>query len=482
VKDQLQQCIYRYERTTLDALTAAFKEGKMSRDGKQLSQDEIGSIRLSKAWSSNYSKYLMKEIWPAEEVTARLDSFCEWLVVYLNGDESFFTTSFKKFKAQINLNKVTAQYIQDPEGIQMYYSVPPGQRSKHQLPTLVSKRPESKLEAFHGEMAHYANTGMRPAALADVLTLHGVTEGNQRREFRLQQVLVVNESQKQKDDRPGHLSDQPRFFNDALLDFLNKQAESMGFDPHFPNCRCLPPNNGEVFLSEYYQLQVLRNQKSQPTKEGKCTCEECLKPFISPAPVATTAISVAQDHHASTVPFISPAPAVATTTTTTTAILVVPDHHDATAPAGPSAAGTANPSPRERSQELSLSVPMALPTKNDATVHCPPATVEQEVRSPPSPSPATVLVPAADQVPRIHSSMPMYQHQYYYNPMAMLPFAMVYPPPVDASRSPFCCGRYQQYVHHKQQFGKTKPGRIPHDSWCHQKKQESRSKRRKVQL
>ena len=63
-----------------------------------------------------------------------------------------------------------AQHIQDVEGFDPYHVLPPLSNSNHSLTEKLSRRPESRLEHFHGHVAHYGNSGMN-RTLADCLSL-----------------------------------------------------------------------------------------------------------------------------------------------------------------------------------------------------------------------------------------------------------------------------------------------------------------------
>ena len=73
---------------------------------------------------------------------------------------------------------------------------------------------------------------------------------------------------------PGYFSEEPVFENDAMLNLLNELAKKRNCNIPFPNCKLLPENNGEVFLSEYFEEQQKRNKEGK-YKGGFCVCEIC---------------------------------------------------------------------------------------------------------------------------------------------------------------------------------------------------------------
>ena len=81
-------------------------------------------------------------------------------------------------KPAIEACKQKAKHLSDPLPLeQMYDEMLPNPNSSHQLTEFLSKRGESKLEAFHDRLAHFANCGMRER-LADNLNLAGTARFN----------------------------------------------------------------------------------------------------------------------------------------------------------------------------------------------------------------------------------------------------------------------------------------------------------------
>ena len=123
-------------------------------------------------------------------------------------------------------------------------------------------------------MKDYGNTGMRPQ-LADVLTLQGAAEFNKQKEHKLKQINSGGKEDPNLLFVPGYLCDQPQFQNDAMLHHVNEMARQRGIAAPFPNVAAMKENNGEVFLSKYYEEQVTQNKKKL-TQKGLCTCSFCI--------------------------------------------------------------------------------------------------------------------------------------------------------------------------------------------------------------
>ena len=138
-----------------------------------------------------------------------------------------------------------AQYIQDSDHFDPYLHVDPKKKSKMQLPTWISRRPESWLENFHKELAHFGNTGMA-AALADALTLRGTAEHN----LSIRHQYAKGATPMSFASLPQHYQDTPFFTNHSKLQFLNLMSETKGLGKIFSNLDKLPEDNGERFLSE----------------------------------------------------------------------------------------------------------------------------------------------------------------------------------------------------------------------------------------
>ena len=157
---------------------------------------------------------------------------------------SLFTKTTEKV-AREQLNKVSD--ASDPPNMNLYTKVPPSKNSCHQLPQWRSWRPEAALEKFHEFLAHYGNTGMSHG-LADMLTLRGTAEHNQKIRHRLQANKGALPMRLQF--VPQHFEDVPLFPDHHHLEFINNMAACRNLLPVFNHVKKLPADNGERFLSE----------------------------------------------------------------------------------------------------------------------------------------------------------------------------------------------------------------------------------------
>jgi hypothetical protein len=155
----------------------------------------------------------------------------------------------------------------------MYQKIPPGKRSTHGLSKWKCTRPESPLEKFHELLAHFGNSGMNQG-LADTLTLGGTTEFNCKMRWKAK----INKQKLAGEivDIPVDFIDLPRFYDHSFLHYLNELAKSCGIPPIFDDVDPINKNNGEVYLSKYFEEQMVRNQTvGQDKKTSICQCPTC---------------------------------------------------------------------------------------------------------------------------------------------------------------------------------------------------------------
>jgi hypothetical protein len=77
-------------------------------------------------------------------------------------------------------------------------------------------------------------------------------------------------------DIPGDFVDLPRFYDHSFLRYLNQLAENCGLFPIFDDVHPVGENNGEVYLSKYFEEQMVRNQTvGQDKKTSMCQCPTC---------------------------------------------------------------------------------------------------------------------------------------------------------------------------------------------------------------
>jgi hypothetical protein len=269
---QLRNAIYSYVPDDENALLQALKDGSFSKTGEKLTDTEIRDLLHSKRWKQRYSDFLRKIILPGNIQIQRLNS---WIIDFKDAQDQsgkpVFTRNTEKVATE-QLKKV--QHTSDVPGLAMYQEIPPGPRSTHGLSKWKCDRPESSLELFHGLMANYGNSGMNKR-LADTLILGGTAEFNckMRWKAKINKRKLAGESV----DIPGDFVDLPRFYDHSYLHYLNERAGSCGLTPIFDDVHPISENNGEVFLSTYFEEQLVRNQKwGQDKKTSMCLCPTCI--------------------------------------------------------------------------------------------------------------------------------------------------------------------------------------------------------------
>jgi hypothetical protein len=286
-KKALEKVLYEYVGDQENKLIWALKNGYFN--GKRYTSDEIEKMKHSKVYLQRYGKFLPKAPRLYDVLSQGID---EWYSQFKDDFDKGLATCSKDVLKNIQNQKPHLSHIQDIDGIVMYREVPPGPRSGseqgHGLSTYISKRPESHLEASHGPLAHYGNTGMG-TKLAEVLTLRGLAHRNVKIRHKLT-LRSEKSSEKTTTTRkvPYHLREEPAHPNHSMLSYLNNQAIEKGMKPPFNDVRPLPEDNGEVFLSEYYFQQLKRNETrnqllaSLPTTvprldpaRKRCMCNEC---------------------------------------------------------------------------------------------------------------------------------------------------------------------------------------------------------------
>jgi hypothetical protein len=112
--------------------------------------------------------------------------------------------------------------------------------------------------------------------LSDTLTLGGTAEFNCKMRWRakINKQKLAGESV----DIPGDFVDSPRFYDHSYLHYLNERVLSCGLPPIFDEVHPVSENNGEVFLSKYYEEQLVRNRTvGQDKKTSMCLCPSCIK-------------------------------------------------------------------------------------------------------------------------------------------------------------------------------------------------------------
>ena len=166
-----------------DRLLAVLKNGTLSRTNRKYTSEEIWDLKRTQMFRDRYAKYLWKKLDGEATIVQMLDDwFCKYKVTSSDPskpghghlDPTRFQTLFTPdTKTAIENCKEKAKCLSDPLPLdEMYHKILLGPNSNHQLTQYLSKRGESKLEAFHDRFAHFANCGMRNT-LAKNLNLAG---------------------------------------------------------------------------------------------------------------------------------------------------------------------------------------------------------------------------------------------------------------------------------------------------------------------
>jgi hypothetical protein len=465
-KKALEKVLYVYVADEENKLILALKNGQFK--GRKYTSDDIQKMKHSKVFLQRYGKFLPKA---PKLYQVLLQGIDEWYTQFKEDFDKGLATCAKDVLKDIRNQKEHLGHIQDIDGIDMYREVPPGPRSRseqgHGLSTFISKRPESHLEASHGPLANYANTGMN-AKLADILTLRGLACRNVkiRHKLTLRSETTTTTTRKV----PYYLREEPAHPNHSMLSYLNKQAKEKGLKLPFKNVRPLPEDNGELFLSEYYQEQLKRNQRrlqllqssmfvsdSDPARK-RCMCNECynndyplpreLHIWVENNPeqeVRETSRTNTRTGEVTTMTVVA----------TKTYLTVQNDRAVSIRPVLPLP-----------------TVPMALPPPTAAPIDLPPS---QELLpmtwapQPPQQQWPSILHPPLGPYPRLMPQMPYHQILLPANPLR-----------TTAAGIQICvCLKRTHYDWVAASSGKKPPGRVPHDDDCHMKIRMPMKRRKK---
>jgi len=289
-----------------DRLLRALKNGTLSRTGRKHSSEEITDMKRTRVFRDRHSKHLRKKLHGEATVIQMLDDwFCWYKVTSSNGSrpaqgrldpnrlETLFTPDTK---IAIENCKEKAQCIADPLPLEdMHHEVLPNPNSAHQLTEHLSKRGESKLEAFHDRFAHFANCGMRNT-LADNLNLAGTARCNlsiQHKRSLSARLSGQKIIENPPNENPMSALSDPEvrkkipvgwdvvtpYFNHSELWYINNMAATAGCSFPFPHAEALPLDNGEHFFSEYLTV-TMPSLKGNcgPGELGECLCKLCSAP------------------------------------------------------------------------------------------------------------------------------------------------------------------------------------------------------------
>ena len=282
----LMTCIYELDQQDMDKLYDALMSGRMHQQGHKYTHEEIEDLKMNKKFKNRYFKYLKKNIRTPAQIHQRFDNWWnKYKVEASKGKEQgkgrldprtrkkLFTPDTKD---AIHFQKQNACWIQDPLPTKdMYRVVKQSPNSKHGLVEYSSYRPESKIEAYHDHLGHFANSGMSED-LADALNLAGTARYNVAIRHKLWlETLPPHERGKTTLD----FEKIPSYWNHTQLNTLNDMANKVGWETKpFPFAKPLPEDNGERFFSQYLHQQKMRIERYPPHRENsRCQCTQCAR-------------------------------------------------------------------------------------------------------------------------------------------------------------------------------------------------------------
>ncbi len=239
--------VYTYDEQDYEKLLVAMKKGTLSSNGKPFTDKQIDDLKGTKQFRDRHGKYLRKRLRSPETMRQAIDNwFCTYKVTASPGsrpgrgrlDPLHKVPLFNhETKDAVENCKDKAEFLTDPLPIEkMYDRIAPSPNSKHGLSEHLSRRGESKLEAFHDRFAHFANSGMRDS-LADCLNLSGTARYNLAIRHKRSLMLSSVEAGAQVDRThiPAAWERVPPYYNHSELGYVNRMARAVGLPPPFPN-------------------------------------------------------------------------------------------------------------------------------------------------------------------------------------------------------------------------------------------------------
>ena len=221
----------------------------------------------------------------------------DWVTTYKDAVDLLGRPVFTRKTVHVTVEQLKkVPLVSDVIDVESYERIDPGPGSRHNLPKWKSKRPESSLEQVHGFLAHFGNTGMNKQ-IADTLTLGGAAEYNLKQRWKHGTKPV---------GIPSVFIDKPRFYDHSFLQYLNDRAEGLGLPQVFANVHKINNDNGEVFLSKYFDEQIAWNKSTPSMTNNKCCiCPACIllvddsvsrQVFNPPAPVVAPILAATPWH------------------------------------------------------------------------------------------------------------------------------------------------------------------------------------------
>ena len=273
---EFKSALYGYNRHDYSELMAALQDGSL--DGKIYNNNDIRELRHSSRWKTKCDPHLRKVFHDEDDIICRLQ---DWISKYKDKkdqwDQPVFTPVVEKATRDQFPN---IKYVLASEKATTYSEVPGPKILGHpNLKTWKSNHPESALEYFHLLLAHYGNGGMN-RRLADCLNLRGTAEYNLqcRWKMHVRRQFFDNNA---RPDLPKSMDSHPLFLDHSRLQMINDMAIEKQVATPFDFVTPIPDrNNGERFLSVYYEEQCERNlvehfDSTVATHRFLCRCSAC---------------------------------------------------------------------------------------------------------------------------------------------------------------------------------------------------------------
>ena len=282
---ELSKCIYTEDLGDTKEVKAALLDGRLGPRPKkgekksQLTEDDVHLMQVTSTslWKSYRNKYIRIWIKPQEEIEKNLQKWFEkykrgvWPYDPKTGADLFMVDTESAVERARNSVPWVTDVLPKED---IYEPIAPGRRSKTDLPEYLGKRGvESKLESFHLRLAHFGNLGTSKE-LMDSLCLAGMAEWNKRIRHRHRCLRDPTEALTSwSKEVPSHL-------DHSYLALINNLARQAGVaDDAHKNVMPLPKDNGERFMSMYWDEQQKRNSNFVPKASGRCMCHLCIPQF-----------------------------------------------------------------------------------------------------------------------------------------------------------------------------------------------------------
>jgi hypothetical protein len=269
----LSRCVYREDEGDVEKVLEALKHGRIN--GTFYSNEDANKIRATKQWR-NYRKYIRTWTRPATLIQENIDKWFDTFQAVDRDPKSNLPLCLWNTASAVRNAKMSAKFVTDLLPANELF-IPIGKTDYGLTIWQGIRGAESKLESFHLALNHFANRGCK-RSLADNLTLHGVALYNLRIRFRKR----LTHDTKLKESLMSFFLNSPAHLNNSHLLAINNKANRAGLRGSvYGGIEILPEDNGERFMSEYWEQQNKRNQVIHNKilidahLTGRCLCILC---------------------------------------------------------------------------------------------------------------------------------------------------------------------------------------------------------------